>query len=314
MKRPGFLSSHGSSLQFPGVDIWVHSLCNTEYLVSSDFHLMHFERATIFLKSLIPLCSDDLMVMSPHGLVAVTNLFMLSLRPSATPAMVTRSLYLLPVLLFGDSDNYLICVWTCETVPWGWLHIWVSHVLSGCIWVGWGPTVVGIALTVLISQCSLRFPQLYHCTRISSGLGLTGRGTGRFLSMWIQSCSLAFGANSGMFSLPFVELCSLLTLTSWESTWVCFLNWSPMCNPGRVVPLFLAWGSTMNPGKWVSNQGSGNKGDIPPGEALGKVESHVWWPRLSEGNRSCEPSSSGAVVVTGMSSLCCAVMASTSFM
>ena len=70
----------GFSLQFPGVNFRVGGLSNAEQLVSPDHHLAHCKGVAVFL------CSNDLMVMSPHGLAAVTNILELSLRPEAALA------------------------------------------------------------------------------------------------------------------------------------------------------------------------------------------------------------------------------------
>ena len=205
-------------------------------------------------------------------LVAVPTLLEFSLRPEATLALVTGSPYPLAVLLLGDSDGYFICVLTHDTVPRGWLHIQVGHVLSGCLQVRWGPTVVGTALTVLI-HCA---PQgSHHCTitRISSGLGCTGRGTGRFLPLWFRAgpslqcqfrhvlIALYRAVFTPNLNLLGVDMCSLVALIS-------------ECTAGRVVPPFLH-GADNESGEWASNWGSANKGDILQGRHWKK-----WSPSL----------------------------------
>ena len=158
-----------------------------------------------------------LMVISPHGLGAVVNPHELSLRPEAALALATGSLYLLPVLLVDSSDNYLIYVQTCETVPRGWIHFRVGCILSAHILVGWGPTVVGIALTVLIPSTP---HGSHHRTiiRIIGGFGWTGRGTGKFLPWWFRAgLCLRY-----QFGCVFISLCRAVlpntasTSTSWE--------------------------------------------------------------------------------------------------
>ena len=64
---------------------------------------------------------------------------------------------------------------------------------------------------------------------------------------------LTLNATVGVSSSPCVELCSLLALTSWESTYVLLSQWSPSNPLGE-------WGNA--PCKWASHQGSANKGDI----------------------------------------------------
>ena len=59
----------------------------------------------ILIKSMIPLCPDDLMVMPPYDVAAVINPLELSLRPEAALALSTGNPYPLPVLLFGNPDG-----------------------------------------------------------------------------------------------------------------------------------------------------------------------------------------------------------------
>ena len=203
---------------------------------------MHFKRAMILLKSAISPHSDDLMVMFPHSLAAVANL--LELRPEATLAYATGCPNPLSVLLLGDSDGYLICVQTHETILGGLLHIRVGHILSGCVRVIWGPTVVGVALTVLIPSTPWGSSTV---ASPGSAVALFGLEGGQIGSCPCGSeLGLASGANSGISSSPFVELCSLLTLTSWESTWVCLLHWS-LRAPLEEWSHFFCMGPPINP-------------------------------------------------------------------
>ena len=72
-----------------------------------------------------------------------------------------------------------------------------------------------------------------------------------------------------MSSLPVVELCSLLTLTSWESTQIHLLGWSPNALLEE-QSTFSLWGW-----QWIQQMGippgNANKGDIQQ-EALEDVE------------------------------------------
>ena len=79
-------------------------------------HFLHLKRVAVLHKSTIPLCSNTLMVMSPHFLVTVTDPFQLSLQEAHTP---------LPVLLPGSLYRHLLYVWTWDTVSGSCVH--VSH-------------------------------------------------------------------------------------------------------------------------------------------------------------------------------------------
>ena len=91
------------------------------------------------------------------------------------PCLSYRRPHPLPVLLAGGPDSYLICVWTHDVVPGGWLHVRVGHIPFGHVWVRWSPTVVGVTVTVLIPSTPWGS---HHSTiiRISGGLSWTGRG------------------------------------------------------------------------------------------------------------------------------------------
>ena len=68
------------------------------------------------------------MVMPPPSLVAVANLFQLSLSPEAALAEPTGSSYPLPVFLPGGLYGHIICVLAHATVCGNCVHIRVSHI------------------------------------------------------------------------------------------------------------------------------------------------------------------------------------------
>ena len=118
---------------------------------------------------------------------------------------------------------------------------------------------------------------------------------------------LISNANADVFSLPCVELCLLLALTSWELTWV-LLSWWLLSEPLEEQSYFFSVGLAMNqvngccmggvPTKGISGKGGPGKGGVP-----------VWWGGLSEGSRACELSCSGTAMVARTSSSCCVVVA-----
>ena len=214
--------------------------------------------------------------------------------------------YPLPVLLASGPNSNLICVWTCDVVPGDWLHVRVSHICSRHVWVGsfallslsWSPMLLEVPITMPLWGSAVAL------------VGLEGELEG--------SCSCgselgpASGTNLGMFSLPCVELHLPLALTSWESTQVCLLHQSPRVPLGEWSCFFheeLALNPKNRyptggvPTKGISRKGGTRRGGVP-----------VWWARLSEGSRSCEPSGSGIAIVTGPSTSCSVVVASASLM
>ena len=122
--------------------------------------------------------------------------------------------------------------------------------------------MVGVALTVLIPGAS---QGSHHCiiTRISSGLGWTRRGTGRFLPLW-------FGAGPSLqcqfWNVP-IALCRAVFTPNLDLLGVNMGSHVVLitkCATGRAVPPFLH-GADNESGKWASNWGSTNKEDIPQG-------------------------------------------------
>ena len=93
MTIPESLPGHG--LQPPSLwcNLVVSGHCNAEQLVSPDHHIVHFKGVAVFHKSVSPLCLNALMVVSPHGLMAVSLPFQLSLSPEAAFAEPTGSFY-----------------------------------------------------------------------------------------------------------------------------------------------------------------------------------------------------------------------------
>ena len=76
----------GFGLQFSSVNFGVGGLGNADQLVSPDHHLAHLKGVAFFLVSAILFCSDDLMIVTPHSMVAVANPLQLSLRTEAALA------------------------------------------------------------------------------------------------------------------------------------------------------------------------------------------------------------------------------------
>ena len=100
----------GLCLQVSGVNIGVRGHCNTEQLVSPDHHSTHLRRVVVFHKSMVPLCLNAVMVVSPHCLVAFANPFQLNLSPETAFGEPTGNSYSILVLLPGSSYGHFICV------------------------------------------------------------------------------------------------------------------------------------------------------------------------------------------------------------
>ena len=115
-------------LWFTEVDFWVIGFFDSEQLVGPGCHLVYFIGPAFFLKSKIPLCSDDFIIAHPYSMVTITNLFQLGLWPEATLSDAARGSYFLLELLTG-IDSHLLSIWTCEAVPDCWLR--TSWVLVG---------------------------------------------------------------------------------------------------------------------------------------------------------------------------------------
>ena len=99
----------GFGLRVSGVNLGVGGHGNADQLVSPDCHSTHLKGVVVFCKSIILYCLNALMVMSPHGLVAVADPFKLSLSLEAALADPTGSSYPLLVLLLGSSYG-LVCL------------------------------------------------------------------------------------------------------------------------------------------------------------------------------------------------------------
>ena len=131
--------------------------------------------------------------------------------------------------------------------PRGWLPIRVCHILSWCIWVGWGPTVIGTALIVLIPGT----PQGSHYSpnnRISGGLVWTGRGVGRFMPLWFRAgptlqcqfghvlitlCRAVFSSNLDLLRVNMVHLLHW-SLSMLLEEWSHFFTSVPLQEVGQV--------------------------------------------------------------------------------
>ena len=107
----------GFSLQVSGVNLALSGHCNADQLVSPDHYPTDLKGVAVFCKSTIPLCLNALMVMSPHGLVAVANPFQLSLSPEAAFVEPTGILYPLLELLLGSSYDHFVCVVASDAIP-----------------------------------------------------------------------------------------------------------------------------------------------------------------------------------------------------
>ena len=146
---------------------------------------------------------------------------------------------------------------------------------------------------------------------ISRGPGWTGRGL-------VGSCPCcskldqAFSNNLGMFSSLCKELCLLLTSTSWELTWILLSWWLPS-EPLKEWSQFFCVEPTMNPANGFQTGGVPTK-EISSMGGTGWDRVPVWWVGLFKGSGASEPSGPGIVVVAGISSSCCMVVASVSLM
>ena len=182
--------------------------------------------------------------MSSHDLAAFANPFQLSLSPETAFAEPTGNSYPLPVLLLDGLYGHFICVWASDVVSRGCVHVRVNNILPGRVWVRWD-------LITSTPQTSC------HSTiiRISSSPGWPGRGlVCSCLCCWLK-LGPASSTNLGVSSSSSAELCSLLALTSWESTWVLLSWWSLSESARRAVPLFLCRdGKELS--KWTPHQKS----------------------------------------------------------
>ena len=119
----------GFGLWVSGVNFGVSGHGNVEKLVSPAHHTAYLKGFVVFHKSTIPLCLNAVMIMSPHGLAAVTDHFKLSLSPEAAFAESTGSSYLLWVFLLDSLNGHFVCVWAHDTVSRGWVHVRCGHIL-----------------------------------------------------------------------------------------------------------------------------------------------------------------------------------------
>ena len=200
----------GFSFWVSGVNFGASGLSDAEKLVSPDSHILYLKGVVVFCKSMIPLCSNAFMVMSPHILLTVNDPFQLSLSPET--AFCRK-----PLLSSGTSCVWfiwtLICVWTWDGVPEGCVQVIVIHILPWWLWIWWG--LVPSAFQV--SCCSPIF-------WINSGPSWTGGGTGRFLSSFFKAGFIPQYQFEHVL-WPQAELCSFLTSTSGELTWVLLSQW-----------------------------------------------------------------------------------------
>ena len=208
------------------------------------------------------------------------------------PLLSPGILYTLLVLLVGNLDGHLCLSIRCSLQRlcpyWSQPH---SALMSLSLM---GPDL----------QYSLSFlPQSFHQDPIVALVGLEGELAGSF-----PHCSKlgpASSTNLGVSSSPCTELCSLLTLTSWEPTRV-LLSWWSLSELLGEWSHFLGLGLAMGPGnghptdrvpaKGISGRRGTKEGGVPVGLA-----------GLLEGPRASDPSSSGTVVVVGTFSSCCLV-------
>ena len=260
-----------------GINLGVHGCCNAEQLVSPDHHPMHLKGVVVFCKSTVLLHLNTLMVVSPHGLATYADPFQLSLSPEAAFAELTGSLYPLPVLLLGSSYIHFICVWATDAVPRNCVHIGVNHILPR--WVSQIRTDHWYSSNFLLQYCHQ--DHQWPWVRLEGG--------------WVGSCSCCClklvpvpSTKLGMSSLPCTELCSLLALTSWESTLVLLL-WCSLSELLEEWSCFFCVEMARNsanghPTRGVPTMGISSKGGTGSGGVLGG------WAGLVEGPGANEPS------------------------
>ena len=99
-----------TGLQLSSVNFGASGLSSGEHLVSHYCNFSHLKGVAVLCKTTILLCSNALMVMSPHVLATVADPFQLSLCPEIAFAQSTGSLYPLPELLVGSSYGNLFCI------------------------------------------------------------------------------------------------------------------------------------------------------------------------------------------------------------
>ena len=165
-------------------------------------------------RSVFQLCSNALMVVSPHALATLTDPFLLNLWPKTAFAQSAGSPYPLLVPFVSHLYGHFPHVWACNSVSRGCVHVRVFHMF--CWWLresneAWSP---------VLCELSAAVPSSRSATTID---GLEGG-----LAVSCSHCSElgpALYISPGMFPSPWVELWSLPFLTSWESMWVLLLGW-----------------------------------------------------------------------------------------
>ena len=144
---------------------------------------------------------------------------------------------LLWYFLWAVHTDHLICVWTQDTV---------CQRLCPCQSHPYSPL-----MTLSPRRPDSLVPFQASCCIVPSSWINGGPSHGLEDADWQGSCSYcsklgpASGTNSGMFSLPWAELCSLLTSTSRELTWVLLSWWSPR-EPLEEWCHFFSVGPAMN--------------------------------------------------------------------
>ena len=250
------------------------------------------------------------LVMSPHSLVTVCRSVWVEPQTRGCPCLGYRKLvpssctscgwfWWLPNLclskwhnfwrltLISESTTFSLDAFELDEVP-----LWLV-LLS----LSWSPVLLEASPTVpssgsVVALIGLEGGLVGSCP-CGSELGLTSN------------------ANAGMFSSPCVELFtpSLDLLGVNMGPFVMMIaDWAT----GRAVCFFCV-GLAMNPANGHPTRGVPTKG-ISGKAGTGRGGVSVWWAGLSEGSGACEPSSSGTVMVAGMSSSCCVAVASAPLM
>ena len=246
-----FFQQHGQSLcPAMGFSLWVSSvnfgtsgLYNVEQLVIPDFHFLHLKGVVVFCKSTMPLCSNALIVVSPHVLATVTDSFQLSLSPEAAFSQFT-----LLELLVGSLYGHLMCVWAWDAVSRGCVHVCVIHILPD-------DSESNEAWSLVLFELPAAVPSFRSMVAL---VGLEGGWQVPILivqagsSLWYQFGHVFITLNRAVFT-P--------NLSPWGAELGPLVAMINKWTAGRAVPLF--WGGVSNaPRKWAPHWGSANKGDI----------------------------------------------------
>ena len=233
---------------------------------------MHFERAIIFLKSSIPLHSDDLMVMSPHGLAAVANPFELNFR--SHPCLwlqeaCTLFLYFIWVTLTvtsSVSDHVKQSPEADSISESATFSVGASESDEAPLWL--------VLLSLSRSPVLLEVPTTVPSP--GSAVALVGLEGGLVGSC---PCSLELGLASGAsLGTSSFALCRAVSSPNLDLLGVntgLLVALITECTAKRAVPLFLH-GADNGSDKWASNLGECQQRGYPTGKALEEVGSQFY--------------------------------------